>query len=180
MNDIHWKEIELLGDLAYRTADEFLRSHAISALKDAMQKAMTELPAEWSLSLDVSLSVFDREREASLPIMRRSLCSADTNEPYLADADSSIHRYVVDGEVCNVPQDRCPNCWNEWDFKLGAPEMPVSHRNCPNCEYEIGKEIKLLLDSDLCPFCEKGTLSFSAPRCSACGFAIDPALVAWG
>ncbi len=44
----------------------------------------------------------------------------------------------------------------------------------------MGKEIKLLLDSDVCPFCGDGTVTVSKPVCNQCGFKIDPSTVVWG
>ena len=65
------------------------------------------------------------------------------------------HRYLVDGEICEVPHDRCPNCWAGWSFKIGTPDTPPEALECPCCGYGLGEQIKLMLDSDVCPHCEK-------------------------
>ena len=51
---------------------------------------------------------------------------------------------------------------------------------CPNCDYEIGNEVKLLLDDDHCPHCERGKLSMDDPTCDECGMTFDPQIIAWG
>jgi hypothetical protein len=38
----------------------------------------------------------------------------------------------------------------------------------------------MLLDSDVCPFCEEGKVTARKPRCTNCGFQVDGSLVAWG
>jgi hypothetical protein len=38
----------------------------------------------------------------------------------------------------------------------------------------------MLVDTDVCPFCEEGTVSLTNPACAKCGQEIDPDLVVWG
>jgi hypothetical protein len=44
----------------------------------------------------------------------------------------------------------------------------------------MGKEIKLLVDTDVCPRCENSKISYSHPECRECGFVADQAEVVWG
>ena len=44
----------------------------------------------------------------------------------------------------------------------------------------MGPEVKLLLDTDVCPFCEEGKVSLTTPLCDKCGQGIDPNVVVWG
>jgi hypothetical protein len=44
----------------------------------------------------------------------------------------------------------------------------------------MGHDVKMLLDSDVRPFCEDGTVSLTNPACSKYGQAINPDLVVWG
>ncbi len=180
MNDTHWRRLELLADLAREKANDFLKSDELTKLKKALQDAATELPETLSLSLDITLSAFDQERDASLPLTQVVLASAGSEEPYIAELDCSSQRYVVDGEVLQVPHDICPHCWFVWGFKIGDPDGSLPDRACPSCGYQMGKEIKLLLDNDLCPHCERGQVSLNQPKCSGCGMEIDAGLVAWG
>jgi hypothetical protein len=87
--------------------------------------------------------------------------------------DSTPQKYVVDGEMLIVPHDRCPRCYGIWDFKF-------KNRSCRECDATLGEEVKILLDTDSCPDCEKGKVSMSSPVCNKCGFRVDRALVAWG
>ena len=38
----------------------------------------------------------------------------------------------------------------------------------------------LLLDSDVCPHCERGRITSDNLTCGKCGFTIDPRYVTWG
>ena len=60
-----------------------------------------------------------------------------------------------------------------WDFKL-------NHPSCSECGATMGREVKLLLDTDVCPFCEEGKVSLTVPVCAKCGQRIDPGIVVWG
>ncbi|MGO9465081.1 MAG: hypothetical protein ACLQIB_55050 [Isosphaeraceae bacterium] len=81
-------------------------------------------------------------------------------------------RYSV-GDMHVVPHDRCPNCYGLRDFKLKNP-------SCSECGATMGREVKLLLDTDVCPFCEEGEVSLTVPVCAKCRQRIDPAIVVWG
>jgi hypothetical protein len=54
------------------------------------------------------------------------------------------------------------------------------HRPCTHCDAVLGENCKILLDSDVCPHCEKGKISAQTPRCEECGFEVDPSCVVWG
>ena len=82
-------------------------------------------------------------------------------------------RYVVSGDICQVPHDYCPSCWGMWDFK-------DQDRECPSCGIVLGNEIKILLDTDICPHCENGKVSAANPECSKCGYKVDLDIVTWG
>jgi ribosomal protein S27AE len=40
--------------------------------------------------------------------------------------------------------------------------------------------LKILLDRDTCPRCEKATVSLHQPTCPRCGFFVNPEYVSWG
>ena len=82
-------------------------------------------------------------------------------------------KYFVEGEMCIVPGEFCPNCWGKWGFKF-------KHNTCPECGYELGKQIKYLLDTDTCPYCQEGKISVDKPTCDECGFEVDNKKVVWG
>ena len=84
-----------------------------------------------------------------------------------------VHRYVAGGEICEVPHDRCPQCWGSWDYKHERP-------SCPQCGIQMGSDVRLLLDSDVCPYCDRGRITSDNLTCGECGFTIDPRYVTWG
>ncbi len=180
MKDNLWRQLEPMADQAYEEIERFLTSPQANELRTIIQKAAAALPEGYSTSLDISLNVFDPERDNALPLMTTGLAASGPGEPYVAHGDSTPGRYTVDGEICEVPHDRCPHCWGTWDFKIGHPVAIAAICSCPHCGYELGKELKLMLDDDKCPHCEKGELSMDDPTCSKCGLEIDPSLIAWG
>jgi WD domain, G-beta repeat len=143
--------------------------HIVSACNDNTLKV-------WDANkgtLNCAVEVFDQQQERALPLLNTGLSTSEGAEPHRVWGDSTPQRYVVDGQIQVVPHDRCPKCWEAWDFKW-------EHRKCLHCDTELGKNCKVLLDSDVCPHCEEGKVTATKPRCSTCGFQVDPALVVWG
>ena len=91
------------------------------------------------------------------------------NIPYVIDNQSHQLAAILNA----IPHDRCPLCWGEWDCKLDKT-------SCPSCGVSLGMKVKLLLDSDVCPDCERGTVCRENPSYDDCGFTIDPDVVVWG
>lgn len=180
MKDILWRQLEPLAQQADEEVERFLSSSDAEALKQILKRVSGVLPDGYSASLDCTLNVFDSERGNVLTLSDTSLAASGDEEPHIAYGDCTPCRYLVDGEICEVPHDRCPNCWAGWGFKIGTPETAPETPECPCCGYEMGEQIKLLLDADRCPRCEKGTLSMAKPTCDQCGLVIDPTIVAWG
>lgn len=173
MKDSEFKSLDPLADALSEQCERWFASDDLAAVREALCKLSALLPPTYSLSVDVELRVFDPERKQSLSLLTMGLCTSGGKEPYCTTGDSTIHRYIVGGEICELPHDRCPHCWGNWDFKL-------QHPACPQCGYSLGKEVRLLLDSDVCPHCEEGKISMSQPTCRKCGFRVDPAFVTWG
>ncbi len=126
-----------------------------------------------TVSVSIVVDVFDAERECSLPLLTTGLSVSSGEEPFRTWSDSSPQRYVVDGGIQMVPHDRCPKCWQCWDFK-------GQNSFCPNCGITMGDECKLLLDTDQCPSCNEGRVTISKPQCDKCGYVVDPKKVVWG
>jgi hypothetical protein len=173
MKEAEFKNLEPLADQIYQRSDEWFDSPAFAAVKAALRDASALLPSHFSVSVEVVFRVFDEKREQDLPLMTTGVNTSGGKEPYRTDGDSTVHRYVTDGEICQVPHDRCPHCWGDWDFKL-------LHRTWRHCGYALGKEVKLLVDSDVCPNCEQGTVSLAMPICEKCEFVADSSTITWG
>jgi hypothetical protein len=168
----------------FEAADKHVDELAESLVKliegehfEAVRKQLIELSRtlrdDYSLSLSLGIEAFDAEREQSLPLLRTGLATANGESPHVFWGDSSPQKYIVNGEMAIVPHDHCPSCWGPWDFKF-------LHRSCPTCGARLGMEVKVLLDTNRCPSCEKETVSPTELTCNECSFEIDPSLVVWG
>jgi hypothetical protein len=153
--------------------EAILPSEQLQKVREALTALGKSLGARYSVSLSCLVEVFDREQGRTLPLLNAGLSTSEGAEPYPVTGDSTSQRYLVDGQLQVVPQDRCPKCWGPWDFKW-------QHRNCPHCDAQLGRNCKVLLDSDACPHCEEGKVTASRPRCPKCGFEVDLSLVSWG
>lgn len=180
MNDNLWRQLQPPADRADEVIERFLASAEARELKAAIRSAAAIVPDGLSVSLDITLNVFDRDRGRALPLLTTGLACSGRDDPYVTPGDSAPCRYLVEGEICEVPHDHCPHCWANWDFKIGHPMTSRGPYPCPSCKYELGKEVKLMLDNDRCPHCDEGTLSMANPTCDNCGFVIDSRLIAWG
>jgi hypothetical protein len=124
-------------------------------------------------SVSIVVDVFDEDRKRSLPLLTTGLSAFSGKEPFRTWGDSTPQRYVVEEGIKVVPHDRCPHCWQVWDFKLQNP-------SCPHCGITMGDKCKLLLDSDECPWCGEGKVTVAKPRCDKCRIEVDPQKVVWG
>lgn len=148
-------------------------SEKFVAVKNAIKDLSEALPETMSLSLNVEIDIYDRERDAEVRLSQLSIAAGHGIEPYECSGDSEFQRYIVEGEICEVPSDYCPKCWGEWGFK-------EDHRECPSCGVELGNEITILLDSDKCPHCGIGKVGIDHPKCSECEHEVDLTIVTWG
>ncbi len=155
------------------TVDELLDSDQFSAVRLALARLSEMVGARYSVNLNVCVDVFDAERSGALPLLNVGVSTTKGKPPYKTYGDSTPQKYVVSGEIQIVPHDRCPKCYGLWDFKF-------KHSTCSECGATMGREVKLLLDTDVCPWCEEGKVSLSAPVCDKCGHQIDPSVVVWG
>jgi hypothetical protein len=124
-------------------------------------------------TLSIVVDVFDEGKECPLPLLTTGLSASAGHEPSRTWGDSSPQRYVVEDGIKVVPHDRCPRCWQVWDFKL-------QNSTCRHCGLTIGEQCKLLLDTDECPWCNEGKVTVAMPRCSKCGHEVDRQQVVWG
>ncbi len=149
-------------------ADKHLADTQFHRLLAELSKVLGE-GYEVSINLTVEIS----EEERSLPVRTTGLCAIQGREPFRTSGDSTPQRYVVKDGIQVVPHDRRPLCWEVWDFKWKNP-------SCEHCGARLGEDCKILLDTDVCPFCEKGKVTMAKPRCEKCGFQVDPKTVVWG
>jgi hypothetical protein len=124
-------------------------------------------------SVSIVVDVFDEDKECSVPLLTTGLTSFPGHEPSRTWGDSTPQRYVVEDGIKVVPHDRCPQCWQAWDFKL-------QNSTCPHCGIMMGDKCKLLLDTDECPWCNEGKVTVTKPICDKCGHEVDREKVVWG
>ncbi len=153
--------------------DAALDSEQLAELRRILSELAKALGPRYSSNLLVQVAIFDNDREYGLPLLNIGLSSAEDCSLYHTWGDSSRHRYLVEGDIQVVPHDYCPRCWKDWGFKLES-------LSCEHCGLTMGKDCKLLLDTDVCPHCEEGKVSISNPICTKCGFKVDTSLVSWG
>jgi len=173
MDAEQFDSIEKLADNVYDKFDELYKKGIFAEIEAKMKDVCASLKEEYSISVNFDVEVFNSEKEQSITLTKRGIACFGGQAPYLASSGSTAHRYVVNGQIVKLPHDYCPHCWGEWDFKL-------LHTTCPSCDFMMGKEIKLLLDTDVCPNCEEGKVSHSNPQCTKCGVMLDGNVVNWG
>lgn len=173
MERYKFEKIDPLVDKLAESIDELVGAEPWAAVKQQMADISAILGEKYSLTLEFILQVHDPEREHSLPLLQTGFSTTNGANPYQCWGDSTPHRYVLNGELLVVPHDLCPACWGNWDFK-------DLHPTCAQCGVSLGQQLKLLLDNDLCPHCEKSTVSASNPTCLRCGQSVNPVFIYWG
>jgi hypothetical protein len=173
MDPTTFKTADDFADQVAEALDEVFESPASAKLRAILAEMANALDSRLQVNLTCILDVFDEQKASPLPLHSTGLAASHGQEPYRTWNDSTPQRCLVEGEIQVVPNDRCPRCWGTWDFKL-------QHRTCQHCHAVLGRDCKLLLDSDVCPFCEKGKVTMANPKCDRCGIEIDPSIAAWG
>ena len=172
MKDTEFKAIEPLVDTIAEELDRLFDSAEFKSLRGALRQA-SEVLKHKSVTFNCTVDVFSEERGASLKVLDMGVASYEGKEPHRCYGDSTVQRYIVGGEICQVPHDHCPRCWERWDFKY-------KYRMCQACGAQLGRDVRLLLDSDVCPHCEDGKVSAANPVCDKCGHEVDLNIVSWG
>jgi len=173
MDQETWRKTEDAIDDFEEALDELLDSSAVERLRTILAELGDKFGEKFAVDFSCCLSVSEENGERSLKMYSTGLSAADDGKVFRTWDAATPHRYLVLGNLCVVPHDKCPKCWGDWLFKF-------QQRNCPCCGIEFGTDCKLLIDSDVCPNCEDGKVSASEPKCDKCGFEIDPACISWG
>lgn len=169
-----FEKVDKLADQIADKFDELDKKGIFSDIENKMNEICAKLPEKYSMAFRFMLHFSDNEKEKDIQIMDVGIGVFGHNKPYrITGGSSTPHTYIVGGNIRKVPHDYCPACWGSWDFKLDKPI-------CPSCGVSLGKEVKLLLDTDICPHCEKGKVSRKNPKCDMCGYKVDGVMVHWG
>ena len=173
MKDTEFRLLDPLTDFIDGKFDELHKTGELDGILAQLKEVVSQLPEDLSVSFDIQLNVFDNDREMGIALLRTGFNCHGGDDPYRHYGDSSVQKYSVNGEMCIVPDDYCPHCWEVWGFKF-------EQSTCPGCGYELGKEVKHLIDDDICPWCQEGKVTMSNPVCDSCGHEVDPRQVIWG
>lgn len=173
MEKNEFEQIDPLIDDISEQVSELIEGETLDQLKAKLVEISRILGEPYSVTLDINVEVFDSDREKTLPLLQTGLSTESGSPTRQCWADSSPHRYVVNGQLSIVPHDHCPACWGVWDFK-------ERHPTCPSCGVTLGDQVKWLLDNDTCPRCEDGQVTAADPTCTKCGHSVNPAYCVWG
>ena len=173
MTEAEFNHLNPIVDDLNNTANAWFESADFQKFRSAIQQASKLLPESYSLLIGVLFEIYDLKRETAIPLLKVGIESNGGQNPRVVSSDSSVQRYAVEGEICQVPHDYCPHCWGIWDFKFHHPQ-------CPTCGYVLGKQVRMMLDNDICPYCENGEVTMANPKCSSCGYQVDPHQAYWG
>jgi len=174
MEQKQFDKLDQLADAVYDKFEELYKAGYLKELKSKLEELCSSLAEKYSVSINMDLDIFDSEKEKSISMVRTGIaCSRGEKKPFRVDSSATVHTYITDGAIKKVPHDYCPSCWGSWDFKL-------MHAKCPECGAEMGKNVFLLLDTDVCPNCEEGKVSRSKPKCTKCNEIVSPDMVRWG
>jgi hypothetical protein len=152
------EEFEAIQQLLDKIADIVDQQLGSEELGRFLGELGTAVGKQVIASLNITVDVFDDDRESPLPLLTTGLSTSSGKEPYRTCGDSTPQRYIVEDSIQVVPHDRCPHCWEIWDFKLQNP-------SCLCCGTMMGDTCKLLLDTDECPWCNGGKGTVAQPRC---------------
>jgi hypothetical protein len=172
MRDTEYKLLEPVADAINSKFEELLNTGEFAEIQEILREAVDKLPENYSLNFNIELSVFDKDRQKDIKLLQTGLTTSG-GEPYQHSADTTPQKYIVDGEMYMIPEEFCPHCWGQWMFKF-------KHNQCGSCGYELGKQVKYLLDDDVCPMCQTGNVTIENPVCADCGYEVEVAKVVWG
>ena len=173
MRDAEFRSLDSVAESINDKFEELHDAGAFAEILKQIQEASQTLPGTHSVTFDVRMEVYDKHRQKSLSLLTTGFAASKGQDPYRHYGDSTPQKYLVEGEMCMVPDNYCPHCWGDWDFKF-------KHGTCPECAYELGRKVKYLLDNDVCPYCQEGKVTVEKPRCDQCGFEVDGKKVVWG
>jgi hypothetical protein len=146
-----FKAIQPLLDQFAEVAEKHLESAELHHLLSNLGKGKIA-------SLSLTVEVHDSDRNRTLPLLTTGLSAMADKDPYRIWGDSTPQRYVVNEGIQVVPHDRCPVCWELWDFKL-------QNSSCPNCGTTPSNGMKKMMRS--------GTIFWLSPDRTTSWHALD-------
>ena len=145
---------------------ELLESEATQKLRGLLAKLNKVIGTQYAVSLVLNVEVFDDEKKRNLPLLQTGMSGFDASptRPGLTprrNATSSV------GKCWWLPMTVARSAG-----KSGISSSCINLATIAMRHWE--RDVKLLLDTDVCPWCEEGKVSMSQPTCSKCGHTVDP------
>jgi len=172
-SDVNYARADELATLVEERFMQLIEQGAFADLEPKLLELAKTGSEDQAVTLSLQFRLSDSERE-------REVIVAETSRAFLSDGDTydfnnneSTLRYLCDGEIKVFQRNSCPHCWGDWPDKVKEP-------TCPDCGYELGSQVKILIDDNACPHCLEGRVSRQEPRCDACGEQVEERYVSWG
>lgn len=140
MTEAENRILDPLAESLNEACDRWFATPEMAALAQALRQAAASLPPSFTVSMDVELRVFDSERERSLTLLTTGIVVQADGEPYRASGDSTVHRYIVDGTLSELPHDRCPPLLGRVGLENAAADVSdMSRRDGERCAITLGQ-----------------------------------------
>lgn len=172
-SDLNYSQADDLAALVEERFQQLIEQGAFADLEEKLLELAKTGSEDQAVTLSLQFKLSDSERE-------REVIVAETSRAYLSDGDKydfnhgdAAVRYICDGQIKVFQQSSCPHCWGDWEDKLKNP-------TCPDCGYELGNQVKILVDDNACPYCLAGKVTPQQTRCDACGEQVEERFVSWG
>ena len=166
------KKIDLAAQKFHALFDQLDKEGRFDEVKEILSDLSKE-DSDYTPEIGFELCLTSERKENTIDILKTGISFSEESDGFRTEGSSSFSRYLLNGEIHDLPHEYCPNCWESWLYKFESLE-------CPSCEIELGKDLKLLLDSDECPHCGEGKVTRDNPNCTSCNFFADPKYVSWG
>lgn len=173
MKEKDFDELELVTDSISELLKRKFEQGEFKEITTQLETLSRKLGEDRYLSFDFQIHLLDPNKENPLRVMSLAIGTSPDKEAFWGWGDSTPCRYVLEGKILKVPHDLCPGCWGEWGFKF-------QNHQCGSCGIELGKDVKVLLDTEVCPSCEKGKVTPQERTCDLCGFEVKPEFAYWG
>jgi len=171
--EIDFYAVDKITDDVSQVFDILYDKEVFSDIENKIKQVLAGLPDKYSINFLLKLDVFDSEKERAVNVYETGLTCGGNATPYRVEGGEAFSRFLVDGKIVVIPHAYCPNCWTAWMFKL-------EYCQCHECEYELGNQIKYLIDENICPYCEEGEITRKNNTCDKCNRTIDEKYISWG
>lgn len=173
MNSKDYADCEKLADKMLDLFEAQYEQGDFDAIEQELAKISARLEERYQVSARITFEIFDKTKEKTILLADTGITAVGGEEPEVFSEADSADSYIVDGEVVRIPHSYCPVCWGDWETKK-------DNKACPSCGAAMGRKVKLLLDTGMCPHCGEGKVSRANPTCPRCFTQIGESEIHWG